>query len=125
MALSTSNVTTSAVRSELGATTNDIADLCTFHNINMWSKRKPVRDARTSVPFNEVGMSDNCGLTLYSWSGDDTKITRYNRPGTWTDQTGQHTTPFRLGDFRGYEHTTKNRPLTIRSRPSNIERKQQ
>ena len=104
--------------------TYDVRELCIHPNINMWSKRKPVRDGRVDMPFEEVGMSDNCGLALVPYSGDDTKITYYNRPGTWVDQTGQHITPYRLHDFRGYEHEIMDRPVLIGPKPSSIERKQ-
>ncbi len=124
MALHTAGISTSLVASTIGAGSNDVGTLCTHSNVNMWSKRKPVRDYRSVVPFEEVGLADNCGLVLYPFTGDDTKITYYNKPGTWVDQFGQHTTPFRLGDFRGYEHNLKYRPVALRIKPSNIERKQ-
>lgn len=127
MALPNSNISVAMVKAELGAATNDVGRLCTHPNINMWSKRKPVRDARVGViPLEEVGMSDNCGLTLHPFTGDDTKLTKYNRPGTWVDETGQHSTPFRLHDFRGYQKEFRNRPVEINasSRPGNLWRKQ-
>lgn len=73
-----------------------------------------MREGRVGhIPFTEVGLADNCGLTLHLFTGDDTQLTRYNRPGTWVDQTGQHITPFRLHDFRGYEHENRTRPINI------------
>lgn len=118
MALPNSNITTGMVRNELGATTNNVGELCVHPNINMWSRRKPVRDFRKEVPVNEVGMGDNCGLEIPVWTGDDTKITTYRRPGTWVDKTGQHKTPFRLGDFRGYSHDITVKPVTIGTKPT-------
>lgn len=118
MALPTTNITTTLVRNELGAATNNVGELCTHPNINMWSKRKPVRDFRVVVPAAEVGMGDNCGLEIPVWTGDDTKITTYRRPGTWVDKTGQHSTPFRLGDFRGYQDDYQARPVSIGTKPS-------
>lgn len=123
MALPETKVSVAMVRKELGAATNVVGRLCTHPNINMWSKRKPVREGRVGIiPFEEVGLADNCGLTLHLFTGDDTKLTRYNRPGTWVDQTGQHITPYRLHDFRGYEHVNRNRPVNIspNSRPSRL-----
>lgn len=123
MALETTNISTSLVGTTLGTSSRDVGTLCTHTAINMWSKRKPVRDGRIIVPLGEVGKADNCGLTLYPFTGDDTLITYYNRPGTWVDQFGQHTTPFRLGDFRGYEHSVLNRPVTIGAAPDELQRK--
>lgn len=118
MTLPNNNITTAMVKNELGASTNNVGELCTHPDINMWSKRKPVRDFRVVVPENEVGLSDNCGLVLPTWVGDDTLTTTYRRPGTWVDKTGQHTTPFRLGDFRGYQSDFLDRPVSVGTKPS-------
>ena len=131
MALPNTGISTSLVAQTLGAGTNDVGSLCSHPNINMWSRRKPVRDVRIAVPFEEVGKGmivgesiSNCGLVLHPWTGDDTKITTYERPGTWVDQLGQHSTPFRLGDFREYEHNMKSVPVTVGQAPTEIYRKQ-
>lgn len=118
--ISSSNITTTVVGNVLGTSSRDVGELCTHPNINMWSKRKPVRDPRAVVPENEVGMGDNCGLDIPAWVGDDTLFTTYRRPGTWVDKTGQHTTPFRLGDFRGYQDDFLNRPVRVGTKPSVI-----
>lgn len=118
--ISNSNITTTVVGNVLGTSSRDVGVLCTHPAINMWSKRKPVRDSRVVVPENEVGLGDNCGLAIPAWQGDDTLLTTYRRPGTWVDQTGQHSTPFRLGDFRGYQDQFLTRPVTVSigSKPS-------
>ena len=125
MALPNDKISIPMVARELGTTENDLGRLCIHPNINMWSKRKPVRDGRVGlIPLEEVGMADNCGLTLHPFTGDDTKLTKYNKPGTWVDNTGQHITPFRLGDFRGYEHENRTRPVNINvnARPGRLSR---
>lgn len=124
MALPNSNISTTLVGNTIGSGSRDVGTLCTHPNINMWSRRKPVRDVRVVVPEEEVGLGDNCGLALQRFSGDDTLVTTYNRPGTWVDKLGQHSTPLRLGDFRGYEHTITVRPVTTGNPPANIQRKQ-
>lgn len=116
--ISNINITTTAVGNILGTSSRNVGELCTHNAINMWSKRKPVRDSRITIPVDEVGMGDNCGLAIPAWTGDDTKLTTYRRPGTWVDQTGQHSTPFRLGDFRGYQDVYQNRPVTVGTKPS-------
>ena len=126
MGLPSDKISISMVKQAIGSGSNDVGTLCTHPNINMWSKRKPVRDGRISIPLSEVGLSDNCGLTLHKFTGAGNQITRYNKPGTWDDQTGQHITPYRLGDFRDYVHDIKTRPVEIssNSRPDNLWRKQ-
>src|SRR5690554_7998 len=99
MALPTTNITTTIVRNELGVDTNNVGELCVHSNVNMWSKRKPVRDSRLSIPVNEVGRgsAQNYGLNIPGYQGDDDLITTYERP------TGGSSSPYRLGDFRGYD----------------------
>lgn len=121
--LPTSNITTTEVGNILSTSSRDIGVLCTNHTINMWSKHKPVRDPRISVPLNEVGKgSDNrWGLNIPSYVNGSYPLTTYIRPGTWVDKTGQHKTPFRLGDFRGYCHGNLTPPVTIGPKPAQIE----
>lgn len=116
MALPTTNLTITDIKTVLGATTNKVSDLCTHPNINMWSRRKPVQDNRTKVPFDEVGNGNNndFGLTIPAYTGDDTKLTTYNRP----------TSMFRIGDFRGYNHDA-HPPIIIQPQPSQLEKKEQ
>lgn len=120
MPITTTNVTTTAVRNKLGASTNNVGALCTHPNINMWSKRKPVRDGRISIPYNEVGKgSDNkWGLNIPSYVNGSYPLTTYNSPrGT----SGQFPEPYRLGDFRGYYHGSQTPPVTIGSKPDKME----
>ena len=99
-ALPTTNITTTLVANTLGVSTRNVGELCAHSKINMWSKRKPVRDPRLSVPEAEVGVSasNDYGLTFPAYAGDDTLLTIYKKPGGGSAQ------PFRLGDFRGYDH---------------------
>ena len=47
MALPDSNISVAMVKAELGASTNNVGQLCIHPNINKWSKWKP-------VSFNKV-----------------------------------------------------------------------
>lgn len=118
MALPTTNITTTIVRNELGAATNNVGQLCTHPNINMWSKRKPVRDSRLSIPVNEVGRgsAQDYGLNIPAYQGDDSLLTTYVRP------TGGSMSPYRLGDFRGYEHNA-GIPVIIQPPPAELEKR--
>ena len=105
--LPTTNISTTLVRNALGEDNNDVGLLCKSSNINMWSKRKPVRyPADFIADPNEVGktLDHKWGLTLAGFKGvtldgsDDDRRTVYNRPDGGSSQ------PYRLGDFRGYNH---------------------
>lgn len=95
--------------------TFDLADLCTHKNINMWSKRKPIRDSRlfmTEAQLDSVSLAKNYGLNMPYYRSntnsclidlakavaDGTAVWSYNRPRGGTAE------PFRLGDFRNYCH---------------------
>ena len=124
MALPTTNITTSMVRNILGESTNSVGALCTSLNINMWSKRKPVIDNRVEVPFADVGKSSGVaaegtgwGLNVPGWIGDDNAITTYNRPF------GGVNSPFRLGDFRGYNSNAK-KPIILPIAPTSLKKKE-
>lgn len=113
--LPTTNISTTLVRNTLGEGNNDVGLLCSSDKINMWSKRKPViYPADFVTDPNEVGKTPDhkWGLTLANFIGvtldgnDDDRRTVYNRPNGGSSQ------PYRLGDFRGYNHDA-NIPLDI------------
>ena len=116
--LGTTDITTTKVRNALGENTHDVGSLCKSSKINMWSKRKPVRRAVDFIADpNEVGktLDHKWGLSLANFTGitsdgsDDDRRTVYNRPNGGSSQ------PYRLGDFRGYNHEATI-PLEIPSR---------
>ena len=115
MALPTTNLKITDIKTVLGATTNKVSDLCTHSNINMWSRRKPVQDSRVEVPLSEVGNGNNndFGLTIPVYTGDDTKLTTYTKP----------TYNFRLGDFRGYNHDAI-LPIILPNAPASLEKRE-
>ena len=84
MALGISDITTTLVKDTLGASglPNVLSTLCTHANINKFSKYKPVRGTWPQ------DASSHYGLNMYQ---DWTYIRSVNN--------------YRLGDFRGYEHT--------------------
>ena len=118
MALPNKNITTTLVKNELGENTNNVGELCTSNKINMWSKRKPVRDPRIDIPYSNVGRGSDgmYGLVLPPWRGDDTLLTDYAKP---RGAGGQYSEPYRLGDFRGY-FDDRTLPITILPQPDSI-----
>lgn len=113
-----SGITTTIVANELGVGTRNVSELCTSNNINMWAKYKPVRYATSegitdaqrssvnygigSVPYftninamwqflryNDLNPDNNCSAPYFV----------YDKPR------GGSSEPYRLGDFRLYNHT--------------------
>lgn len=98
MALPNSNISVAMVKSELGAATNDVGQLCIHPNVNKWSKYKPVRHSSV-VPITEAQFKEsNYGFNIAS-------NTSNNFTGSWSyvKPVGGNSSPFRLTDFGGYD----------------------
>lgn len=100
MKLGSTNISTTTVANALQTSSHDVGTLCTHANINKWAKGKPVSYAtntgitdaqRASYPCNHgYTIPQSQSMQLHgSWS--------YNKP------TGGASSPYRLGDFRGYD----------------------
>lgn len=106
MALPNSNISVSMVKQAIGSGSNDIGTLCTHPNINKWSKWKPIDSSL--VTMNSVILENlKYGITVKSYPDAQAvmdaylasdEVWEYNKP------TGGSTSPYRLGDFRTYEH---------------------
>lgn len=117
--LPTTDISVSLVRNTLGESTNNIGALCTSPNINMWSRRKPVRDSRLVInEYSDIGKGADgmCGLILPPWEGNDTLLTYYAKP---RGAGGPYSEPYRLGDFRGY-FDNRTLPITLLPQPASI-----
>lgn len=120
MALGTTNISTNLVKNEIGESINNVGGLCVSTNVNMWAKRKPVRDSRIAVPESEVGVAGGTyGLSIPAYTGDDTALTTYLKP-----RGSANNEPCRLGDFRGYDHTAP-LPVSLLPEPSELEKRVQ
>ena len=99
-ALSISNVRLSDVQKALGYFPNSVGGVCKYSGINKWSRYKPFRSAALDYGnYNQLleGLrAANFGL---SWSGGDTEDSFVYQPPQ-----GGASSPYRLGDFRGYSH---------------------
>lgn len=108
MALGTTNITTTLVGQTIGVTSRDVGTLCSSSLVNKWSKYKPV----VYPVISTTGITDwwkavdgYCGFSIPQYAdidsllGDNT-VWVYNKPY------GTINSPYRLGDFRGYEHTS-------------------
>ena len=108
MALASSGITVSAVKTALGSSNNNVGGLCKATNINPWSVWKPISlDAvtltRTLIKNANYGITLKYGTTAsaaYTASKNNSNTGFvYNKP------TGISTSPYRLGDFRNYNHS--------------------
>lgn len=98
------------IKAVLGESSNDVATLCRSSNINMWSKKKPVRLAN---PFPDINgtwyRADDDDLGIQINKGANTNLGTlyagasfvYKKPG------GGSTQPYRMSDFIGYNHNAK------------------
>lgn len=102
MALPKINITTDLVRSTLNETNNNVGLLCKSNNINKWSKWKPISCSDILIT-DDILKKNNFGLIPKTLPSNITTSTvpelwSYNKP------VGGINSPFRLGDFRGYNH---------------------
>ena len=127
MALPNTNISVAMVKAELGASTNDVGRLCIHPNVNKWSKHKPVIQPHVNVD----GLLDwwkafdgKCGLNIpvYTSAGAITTVGSFlyslkNKTYDWeyVKPIGGTTSPYRLADFRNYEHSAV---MPIASMPS-------
>ena len=108
MALGTTNITTTLVGTTIGSASRDVGSLCSSPLINKWSKYKPVIYPVVST----TGITDfwkandgYCGFSIPQYVDVDALLADattwiYNKPY------GTSSSPYRIGDFRGYEHTS-------------------
>lgn len=108
-------VSVSDVSSVLGVSSGDVGALCVHKNVNMWSRHKPVSyphpednsrvmsvnpwigDDPTNAPYGIIVPIEPPGSGVFPISLFTTDI-RYKKPS------GGSNSPYRLGDFRGYDH---------------------
>lgn len=116
--LGSSNISTTVVANELGVSTHSVSQLCASPNINQWSLYKPISVNKHTGLTEQDYLDNNFGFIIPHFNNfrdlrlsiDDPSKTdwRYDKP------TGGSTSPFRLGDFRKYDHhATELFPLTM------------
>ena len=99
--LTRTNISTTLVANELQTSSHDVGTLCTHKNINMWSKWKPINVNATTLT-DQILIDNDYGIiapepeSIIERAMD--KVWEYDRPK------GGSTSPYRLGDFRGYAH---------------------
>ena len=107
MALSSTGITVSAVKGALGTTSTDVGTLCSSPLVNPWSKWKPISlDAVTLTAT--LLKNANYGISIQYATTASALLTNVKNNGnlgfTYNKPTGIKTSPYRLGDFRNYDH---------------------
>lgn len=110
----TAPVSIDDVKSVLGYDSNDLASLCTYEGINMWAKYKPVDSDNAFLDINTgwKGKRNDCNIN-YPKSTNIYDIKGYY---SQADNGFSHRTasaPYRLGDFRGYNHNARSEYIGI------------
>ena len=106
MALASSNIKISDVKTALGETTNSLKSLCTSDKINKWSLWKPIQ--YNSSITESIIYQKNGGFTFPKYSSVEELTDTYldsSSDITWTYN--KPTSNYRLGDFRNYDHSAK------------------
>ncbi len=121
MALPDSNISTTLVGQTLGTSSRDVGTLCTHPNINEWSRYKPVRLSQTSTamgshPFLGANIPQNENSLLLSYKDAQWVYERPRGVNVYNE-------PYRLGDFRNYEHGASYSAAPFGVRYSDIWRK--
>ena len=109
MALGTTNITTTLVGNTIGVASKDVGTLCSSSLINKWSKYKPVIYpviATTGITDWWKAVDGSCGLSIQEYLNIDNLVAAIINGVTWdyNKPTGGSSSPYRLGDFRGYNH---------------------
>lgn len=128
MIIGQTNITTTVVGQTLGISAHNVSALCTSNNINMLNINKPTfKSSGANWQLGEVNSEYYEGITTYSitkpystsiWNGSlqigGAVIAPFNNSGlkncltnwTYKKPVGGITSPFRLGDFRGYNNSS-------------------
>lgn len=110
----TAPVSIDDVKSVLGYGSNDLASLCTYEGINMWAKYKPVDSDNAFLDINTgwKGKRNDCNINYpKATSIYDIKGYYSQADNGFTHRTAS--APYRLGDFRGYNHNARSEYLRI------------
>lgn len=102
------------VKRALAYGSNDLASLCTYEGINMWAKYKPVDsdDAFLDINTGWKGKRNDCNINYpKATSIYDIKDYYSQADNGFTHRTAS--APYRLGDFRGYNHNARSEYLGI------------
>lgn len=108
MALASSGITIGAVKAALGTSNTNLGELCINDNINVWSKWKPINSSASTLTI-DILKSVNYGIGILL-SNSVTNlyndvVANGNMGYFYIKPVGGARSPYRLGDFRNYDHS--------------------
>lgn len=107
MALGTTGITTSKVGNALGTNSRDVGTLCSSNLINPWSRWKPI-SVKADTLTDSILKAQNYGISVLSANTPASLLTKVQNNGnlgyTYNKPVGGSNSPYRLGDYRGYNH---------------------
>lgn len=102
------------VQKALGVTANDVGNLCTSNAINKWAKNKPVSRTKLTPLTDEERKGTGSSGEYYGLQCTLTHITispeLHNVGFEYIRPTGGISSPYRLSDFDGYDHSAQPDP---------------
>lgn len=122
--LPNTNLTTTLIGNELGVGSRNVRELCTSSSINKWSKWKPIIYKTTGVGITKnniieanAGLSPSAQLTTLKSAITPNgianpvnktvaEVVSQINSYTYNPPTGGVNSPYRMGDFRNYDHVT-------------------
>ncbi len=110
MALPTSSISISAVKTALGTSENGVIALCKSNKCNKWSGTKPFQSSTFQFTYAELVAAlkaANFGLTMTGYNTAKLALDAAAGSGElWphAKPAGTSSQPCRLGDYRGYNH---------------------
>lgn len=109
MALASTGITTSLVGTTLGTTNRNVGGLCSSTLVNPWSRWKPIISNVSTMTLAEL-KNKNYGLYILKANNPTNLMNQIkendNIGFTYNKPTGGILSPYRLGDFRNYEHSS-------------------
>ena len=103
MALPSTGITISNVRNTIGQNTNDLGSLCTSNKIQANSFWKPVTSPVLTMTEAEL-FRVNDGFIVQSYSNPISLWNAIVNGQVWRYDPTQNQAPYRLGDYRTYDH---------------------
>lgn len=107
MSLASTGITVSTVKTTIGTSKNNLSEICTYSNINPWSVWKPI--AANKITLDRQTLKDrNYGITVMQGTSVSVLVNAINENNgigfIYNKPTGTEVSPYRLGDFRNYNH---------------------
>lgn len=108
MALGSTGITTSLVGNAIGSSSRNVGALCSSSLINEWSKWKPISSNVGTMTLAEL-KNRNYGIEILTQNNANSLVTSIKNNGNlgykYNKPIGGANSPYRLGDFRNYDHS--------------------